>query len=339
MATKSGSTVKSVASSSSPGVLVLQWLTYAFWGWTALALIWLTTQSVSFFIDKGADHSFQSESISYALAGVIVLFIISLICDLIYARREPLHKRGAAMVIMIIHAVIFALFAIGSLVAAVFAVVNLLIGSGTDGNEGPLTVLITGLLMTVVYGATLLRTLRPTKLKHVTMIYGVFMAAVSMAVIALAVSGPALQAAQTRDDRLIERGLPLLSETIRNHTAKAEALPSSLSAIREEATGDARTLIDRNLVEYIPGEKNRATDLPLIQPDETDVKPIVAPETPQEIYSYQLCVTYTAKKGSGGSTVPQSLYYKMDGDVSPDTYTHAAGRVCYKLVTDYTRYY
>jgi len=29
-------------SHNSPGLLVLQWLTYAFWGWTVLALAWLT---------------------------------------------------------------------------------------------------------------------------------------------------------------------------------------------------------------------------------------------------------------------------------------------------------
>lgn len=338
MSAKPVSTAKPVATSSSPGVLVLQWLTYAFWGWTALALIWLTSQSVSFFLDSEADRGYQNESISYALAAVIVLFVISFICDLIYAKREPLHKQGAAMVIMIIHAVIFALFAIGSLIAAVFAVVNLLIGSDTGGNEGPLTVLITGLIMAVVYGATLLRTLRPFKLKRVTLVYGLFMAIVSVAVTSLAIAGPALHAAQTRDDRLIERGLPLLSETIRSHAAKSEALPESLSAIREEATGDARMLIDRNLVEYTPGKKSNAADLSLAQPDPSELKPIVPGPQP-DVFNYQLCVTYTAKKGSGGSTEPQPLYYKMDGDISPDTYSHPAGRVCYKLVTDYTRYY
>lgn len=337
MAAKSESTVKPAASSSSPGILVLQWLTYAFWGWTALALIWLTTQSVSFFLDSEADRGYQNESISYALAAVIVLFIISFICDWIYAKREPLHKQGAAMVIMIIHAVIFALFAIGSLIAAVFAVVNLLIGTGAEGNEGPQTVLITGLIMAVVYGATLLRTLRPFRLKRVTLVYGLFMAIVSVAVTSLAIAGPALHTAQTRDDRLIERGLPQLSENIRSYTQQYDKLPADLGTLRDDLTTDAEELVDRNLVEYIPGQQN-ASDLPLVQPDESELKPIVAGPQP-DIFTYQLCVTYTAKKGSGGSTEPQSLYYKMDGDISPDTYSHPAGRVCYKLVTDYTRYY
>ena len=337
MSAKSRSTANTVATSSSPGVLVLQWLTYAFWGWTALALIWLTTQSVSFFIDSEANRGYQNESISYALAAVIVLFIISFICDWIYAKREPLHKQGAAMVIMIIHAVIFALFAIGSLIAAVFAVVNLLIGSGSDGNEGPLTVLITGLIMAVVYGATLLRTLRPFKLTRVTLVYGIFMAIVSVGVTVLAVAGPALHAAQTRDDRLIERGLPQLSESIRSYTEQQDELPADLSVVKNDVTSDAKQLIERNLVEYIPGTKN-ANDLPLLNSKEPETKSIVA-GTSQDIFSYQLCVTYTAKKGSGGSSEPKSIYYKMDGEVSPDTYTHPAGRVCYKLVTDYTRYY
>ena len=339
MSVKTESTVKPVATSSSPGVLVLQWLTYAFWGWTALALIWLTSQSVSFFIDSDADRGYQNESISYALAAVIVLFIISFVCDWIYAKREPLHKAGAAMVIMIIHAVIFALFAIGSLIAAVFAVVNLLIGSDTGGNEGPLTVLITGLIMAVVYGATLLRTLRPFKLKRVTLVYGLFMAVVSVGVTVLAIAGPALHAAQTRDDRLIERGLPQVSESIRSYAQQYNKLPASLSAVESDLTDDAKDLVDRDLVKYIPGEK-RAGGLQLLQSDTTEVKPIMAPAPSESVYDYQLCVTYKAKKGSGNSTRPMPAIYREGGnEISPDTYEHPAGYVCYRLVTDYERYY
>lgn len=336
MVTNSRKTTKVAAAANTPGSLVLQWLTYAFWGWTALALIWLTAQSVSFFIDSEATRANQNESVAYSLAAVIVLFIISFICDSIYSKREPIQKHGASMVIMIIHAVIFALFAIGSLITAVFAVVNLMIGSGNDSSEGPRTVLITGLVMTVVYAATLLRTLRPFKLESVTLIYGFFMAAVSIVVTVLGIMGPALYASQTRDDRLIERALPQLSENIRSYTEKNDALPTSLATLNGSLTDDAKQLVDRKLVEYIPGKEQPMTG-PLAGHESLDSSRIMPPASTKEAFSYQLCVIYKAKKGTNANE-PTPALYKVN-DVSPDTYSHPAGRVCYDLITAYARYY
>lgn len=320
--------VVETAAHNSPGILVLQWLTYAFWGWTVLALTWLTAISVGFFIDSSSDYADTSSVIAYPLAAVVVLFVISLIADIFYSRVEPLNKRGAAMVIMIIHAVIFALFGIGALIAAVFGVVRLLIGDGSmydDGSSGAITTLITGLIITVVYGATLLRTIRPFKLKRSALIYWVFMGVVSVAITTLAIVGPTWNAHLTRDDRLIERGLPQLSELIRNHTTKANALPATLSDVRDEAKGDVLALIDRNLVEYKPGSKVEinAEDASL-----SPERPIVAPD--ETAYNYTLCVTYKAKKGAQAYPA-----YSQIGSVTPETYYHEAGRVCYDLQTGY----
>lgn len=317
---------------NNPGVLVLQWLTYAFWGWTVLALTWLTAVSVGFFINRESIEGYESTMVAYSLAAVIVLFVISLLCDIFYSRAEPLRKHGAAMVIMIIHAVIFALFGIGALIVAVFAVVRLLIGDGGSssyGDSGAVTTLITGLIIAVVYGATLLRTLRPFKLKRSGLVYWIFMAVVTIAITTLGIAGPTWNARVTRDDRLIERNLPQVSEAISSYTAKSDKLPATLADVRDQVSGDARSLIDRNLVEYKPGKKveTNAQDLPL---GAAESRPITIP--PDEIpYRYTLCVTYKAKKGSS-STYP--AYAPVD-NVSPQTYQHDAGRVCYDLVTSY----
>lgn len=323
---------KNARAVNTPGSLVLQWLTYAFWGWTVLALTWLTAISVGFFLDK-SDSASESTVIAYSLAAVVVLFLISLICDIFYTRREPLYKQGAATVIMIIHAVLFALFAIGALIVAVFAVVRLLIGEGTTsyqtGDAGSLTTLTTGLVIAVVYGATLLRTLRPFKLKRSSLVYWIFMTLVIGGIIGLGVAGPAWNARQTRDDRVIERGLMGVSEAVRSYTAKSEKLPQSLAEVKDQTKGDARTLLDRQLVEYMPGDKLPSDPAPA-NPDKPI--PMVASV---DAYSYTLCVTYKGSKG----TQP---YYGKDGSyrvLDPDTYYHEAGRVCYDLQTQYTNYY
>lgn len=330
------------AAHNSPGVLVLQWLTYAFWGWTVLSLAWLTAISVGFFMNPSSTERYQSEIVAYSLAAVIVLFIISLICDVFYSRRETLQKTGAAMVIMIIHAVIFALCGIGSLIVAVFAIVRLLIGDNhgsSYGDSGAITTLITGLIIALVYGATLLRTVRPFKLKRSGMVYWIFMIVVTLSITGLAIAGPTWNARLTRDDRLIERALPDLSGTINNHSAKADRLPQSLADVRDEASEEAKLLIDRNLVEYIPGKKVgqstvNAQDLPLQENTSLRKRSIVAPD--DEAYTYTLCVTYKTKRGSDAYSSADRDNY---GQTTPDTYYHQAGRTCYRLVTNYSGIY
>jgi len=332
---------KTNSNSNTPGALVLQWLTYAFWGWTVLALAWLTAVSVGHFIDKPSTDYSGVSNIAYSLAAVVVLFVIALICDVLYSRREPLHKTGAATVIMIIHAVLFALFGIGALIVAVFAVVSMLIGDSGDydGSGSRLTVLITGLLIAIVYAGTLLRTLRPLKLKYSALMYWVFMALVTGGVVVLGVVGPIVYAAQTSDDRLIERGLPSVSQAISEYAEEKQALPKSLDDIKGEVKGDAATLLNRNMVEYKPGETKtepeiRAQDLGTQTNDnQTSIAPIAPPDYKGKWFTYELCVTYKAEKDVDAV---KPLYLEADyRSVSPNTYAHDAGRVCYKLQTNY----
>lgn len=318
-----------------PGTLVLQWLTYAFWGWTVLALAWLTAISVGFFLNPSSTENYESTMVSYSLAAVVVLFVISLLCDIFYTKLEPLRKTGAAMVIMIIHAVIFGLFGIGSLIVAVFAVVRLLIGDSSGasyGDSGAWTTLITGLVIAIVYGATLLRTLRPFKLRRSSLIYWIFMAIVTVTITALGIAGPTWNARLTRDDRLIERTLPSLSNVINSHAAKTSALPKTLTEVRSEASEDARTLIDRNLVEYTPGKEVTSTSKSVVP---EDPKSLLLSQN-EKVFAYQLCVTYKAKKGPGTSIAQDSKRYPL---ITPDTYQHDAGRVCYDLQTSYSGVY
>lgn len=314
MATSSSKSRKS-AQTNSPGVLVLQWLTYAFWGWTILALTYLVAISVNFFLDPVRSGYSESETIAYSLAAVLVLFIISLVCDLLYARREPSHKTGAATVIMIIHAVIFALCGIAAVIVAVFAVVNMLIDTVGAGNQ---TALYTGLIISVVYAATLLRTIRPSLLRARVWPYWVFMAAVGLAVAAMGVFGPVVNAQQTRDDRLIESGLGGVSVRINNYARENGKLPASLDDVRSKLRGDSATIVERGLVEYMPGQ-----EVPL----RNGFQPVDTP-----VYEYDLCVTYKSAKGDAYDYEPRM----SGGEVAPSTYSHDAGRVCYDLQTEYT---
>ena len=307
---------------NSPGLLVLQWLTYAFWGWTVLALAWLTSISVSHFVDSSSGSGYFDSMIAYSLAAVIVLFVISLVCDIFYAKQEPEHKTGAAMVIMIIHTVIFALFGIGSLIIAVFAIVRMLIGdSAYSDSSGPMSMLISFAIIAVVYGATLLRTLRPAWLKRAALLYWVFMTVVVVVVTTLGIVGPATQARMTRDDRLIDSNLSLVSTAVNEYANDKAMLPASLDDVKGDLKGDSLSLVERDLVEYKPIGTSDSTAT-----ESTDA-------TTSESFDYDLCVTYKA----------ESDYYSTyqspkaeTRETTPATYGHKKGKVCYELTTSYS---
>ena len=62
------------------GNIILQWLTYAFWGWALLGINWL----IFIVVFSLLAHQDQTEVIPYAIAAVLVLLPISVVCDFFY---------------------------------------------------------------------------------------------------------------------------------------------------------------------------------------------------------------------------------------------------------------
>ena len=106
------------------GVLVLQWLTYAFAGWAILAIAALLVNVLWYYV---VDKSQGAVDFSpYAIATVFVLLPILFICNSFYRKHDGHDKSGASNAIMLIHAVIFALCGIGALIVSVFSAVMLI---------------------------------------------------------------------------------------------------------------------------------------------------------------------------------------------------------------------
>lgn len=152
------------------GTIILQWLTYAFWGWTVFILSILTYTVFTDFLDQGDSSSFNY----YVISAALVLLPISLVCDYLYSKKEPRKKAGGASVVMIIHAVLFALFGIGSLIWAVFSVVSLLTSDGDTSST--FAGLYSSLVIAGFYGATFARTLNPPQVfSWLSKAYKIFM--------------------------------------------------------------------------------------------------------------------------------------------------------------------
>lgn len=304
---------------SSAGLIILQWLTYAFWGWTLLSLVWLmfiVFASVMTSIDT-------SDMVPYAIAATLVLLPLSLVCDIFYGRHEPVRKTGAAMVVMVIHAVIFALFGIGMLISSVLTLVQMAIGS--SGIEDFQTVwLWTSLMSALLYAFTFLRTLNPSPKLKLVKVFPIGMATIVGLFIIFGFMGPVAQASLVKDDRDIEQSLGNVSSVINRYISENERLPDDLAQV--SLSGGAKDIVDRGLVVYkaegLEPAKGAAASKTGVQTTEYQLNE----------YRYQLCVEY--KKAKNESYYNTSyLSDEYSGGVS--TYGHPAGNVCYKLKNSY----
>lgn len=305
-------------SENSAGTIVLQWLTYAFWGWTLLAVNTLILM-VMFSLLKHVD---LSSVIPYAIASTFVLLPISLVCDFFYGKREPVKKTGPAVLVMVVHAVIFALFAIGSLIAGVFNIVQMMVSSVSDPESMTAWIISFG-ICTLLYGFTFLRTLNPLPSLRLPRVYPIVMSVVIVGFIIAAFIGPVANSAKTRDDRDIDANLYNVSSAIDEYIAKNHKLPTSLDDVTlEDAAG---VIVKKGLVTYIKEDRSSVSKSgEVISDSDSEIETVY--------YRYQLCVDYKEKDASNGI---YRSYRTSTGateyNAYPDTTNHPAGKVCYKL--------
>ncbi len=74
--------------------------------------------------------------VEYPLSALMILLPASIIVEMFYRRVEPLNKKGGALAIMVIHAVIYVIFMIGFLIAAVFSIVGMALNDGSSDSYG-----------------------------------------------------------------------------------------------------------------------------------------------------------------------------------------------------------
>ena len=258
----------------------------------------------------------SNDTVPYAVAASIVLFPLAFTCDFFYRKYEPAKKYGAAMIIMVVHAVLFAVLGIMSLIIAVFIGIDMLMNTVRSTDSQTVNLLVAAFAALLYVGA-FLRTLNPFKAKRPTAIYAIAMTTLTAALLALVIAGPVVTSLATRDDRLIEVALPQVQQSIGEYISDNDKLPASLNDV-SFTSDEARELVEDGKVEYKAVGK---------------VEKIVLNNTTNEnttsTYRYELCVDYKATKNSENARrfTPDNGAYA----VSLTTYAHGAGPTCYKL--------
>lgn len=273
-----------------------------------------------------------SDVIPYSIASVLVLFPISVICDFMYRKKEPAKKTGAYSVVMVIHAVIFALSFVGALVTLVLSLINSLIETR---NSSQVQIWIySAIIMVVVYAVLFFRTIIPEKLFKFRFYTVIFMSLISIALVTIGFAGPVVDTMRTKNDRLIVENMSDVVDGISEYVNRNDNLPNSLENIT--LGEDAKVLVSNNLVKYI--KEGKSTDYDNDYGYEKDEYSYYGTKTS---YKYQLCVNYVKKStdneyGRYNYMSDYNEILKSDGDddysIYANTYSHPEGEVCYKLV-------
>lgn len=340
----------------SGGILVLQWLTYAFWFWLSVSISWLAGVVINYYIaNKGSSEIVWSTLLAYPLASVIITFLIAFVADKFYSKHEPAKKVGGANVIMLLHVVPFVLLAIGALITLVFALITMFLNSDpVNSTDGPLQVLLVALIVAILFTIAAARVFYGARRVVRLASWGI-LAILSIGFIITGFTGPAADSFRTKDDRLIEQSLSDLAEDIRQYTLKKNELPEKLSDVTHADSSSAnavQTLIDKNLVTYKANTlpvKHTGFEYPGSSSDDLSISSSVGTTfytTGADRFYYQLCVVYkNEKKDSYNYTASDKANYTIGtGATSEDDYTspyvtagiaaHPAGNVCYNLYAE-----
>ncbi len=338
------------------GAFVLQWLSYAFWFWYGVSMSWLAGVVINYFVTRSHSVAWAGE-LAYPLAAVIVMMVITLVTDWFYTKHEPARKTGGANVLMLLHAVPFVLIAIGSLITMVFSLLTMVLNSNPVATiDGPLQVLLVALVVAAIFGLLAFRIVFGGRKAGARKVTWIVLGVLALGFIIAAFAGPALEAARTKQDRLIETALPSLSSDIRNYAQKNDKLPATLTDVSHNETDQAsavQLLIDQKLVTYkpntIPAKEGNSSvpgeDDGVVVPAKTS-STIYPPASGQKRFYYQLCTTYRDEKKSTSnytnSGMGANYTTDMSAGVSADyrydyvysIASHPAGQVCYNLYAD-----
>ncbi|HUC96677.1 MAG TPA: hypothetical protein VMR16_03380 [Candidatus Saccharimonadales bacterium] len=304
-----------------PALVVLQWLTYALWGATVIALSVLTVDVLSFFITKSS----IGDSALYGIAAILVLLPAALICDLIYLKNEPDVKTRFLSVVLVVHAVIFGLLTVSSLVTIAFSIVSLIVSS--SGHDSIMVTLYSSLIIVFLFGFLFLQTVIPKRFSKVRYAFIIVMVIAAGVISAYGITGPIADAQLTRNDKLIETNLPTVGDAVNTYATDNNRLPDSLNNL--QLSGDAKQLVTDNLVTY---QKNTSLGSPV--------------DTSTKNFYYQLCVVYkkantsqdatpdyTTNSSSSSYSEASSITDTGDYSYEASTIPHPAGAKCYKLMT------
>ena len=293
---------------------VLQWLTYSFWGWAVVTIGYLVALISSYTLNNSYE-SISPVTIPSAVAAAVILLVIAAVTVHFYSKRETEHKTGIAMVLMVIHAVLFGLLAVGSLIVIAFGLIQLLVGS-SSGVIGSQVAIITASTLFVTYVLILIRVVRPYIFSKFRIVFkSIFVLLVAVLTV-LAITGPVVQTIKTKNDRAVTTALVSLESSMQQFVTSEKRLPKDLNELLESDSTRASSSQTVPIADLVKDERITYS------PNELVAQTFLSSRTTKE-YTYQLCGVFDY---AAQDTRSSSSYYSYNKSTRVD-----AGKYCQTL--------
>lgn len=327
---------KHTVAANTPGIVVLQWLTYAFWGWTVVAIAYLAAVITSYTLDS-TWVSDSIEPVAYGIAATLVLLPISVVFDYLYSKHEKKDKHGIESVVMVVHAVLFALVAIGSLIAIAFSFVGLLLSNGD--NTGSIIAIVVSAVLAILYTKLIVRIVRPNLFVKLRLAFRIVISLVAVVALIWGAVGPVADSLATKDDRAVRDGLTTLSYAVSQYVGANNKLPETIQQVIKDdsllsSVGSSTSAATLSRL----ADKGSITYKANIKPSIDSENVVLVSKATSKTYFYELCGVFThgLKQRSWAypiyaeKTVSSDGYstYISDGVIN-------VGTKCYKLSAMY----
>ena len=307
---------------NSPSVAIFQWLSYAFWGWTAIATAALVGICTNFALNG---YTSNYEAVAYVVAAAFVLLPIAVVCDVLFSRRERDEKDRVGMVIMVIHAVLFALIAVAALASLVFSLVSIVL-SDTSDISGPLVSIATSAVLAGFFGKLTFRIMRPMTKTRMRLWLRSFFVLVVLAAMVWGIAGPVTQTLVRKDDARAQRAAEASQLLVNEYLNQNGQLPATL----QEASDLAGSYLGNTDGEAVSSavEDSLLSYTPNVRPAET--KSVSGATEPEATFFYELCVTFKYDDDNRGQYASYLFRPSAYSDGIPGT-SPVAGETCYEM--------
>lgn len=298
--------------------IILQWLAYSFWFWS-LCLIGASLSGVLIHIFVRPDA--ESTWILYSAAPLIVLLPLAAITDRYYKQMEPREKHGIAAILMVIHAVVACLSAVGAMVAVVYAILNMLISTSGDFSDN-LIACIVSFVIAILSTLFFIRVLYVERLAMVRAYFTRIVAAIAVVTLLLVIVFPLVSEMRRKGDRIVEDNYFSVTSDINKYARENKKLPESLDDV--EFDEEAQRAIDTGKLTYKTLTNPSDIDItPSLQPVE-DFSPISSPSYYRDTQrTYELCVDWSFERENGYDS-------SYSGKNFSSYYGHKKGKQCYE---------
>lgn len=325
--------VKSTKVVSTPVLVVSQWLSYVLWALAITAIAYVTSTIIGFYSD--VTTTLPAELVAYGVVAIAILLPLALIADIFYGKYEDERKTTATSVVMVIHAVLFALVAVGALIVTAFYSINPLFS--TTPNPTAVVDIATAATVFVLFVILLIRVAKPRLYRFLRPIFRTKFIVIGVVVVGFAIAGPLSYAVITKNDRLTRDAVVYASSALNAYVSQGNDLPANIDSNLGSGDGMYPYGYGQESIhkESIRLQKEGViTYTPNTQPVET-LKDEFSTGN-KKVYYYELCATYqhALRKDPTMSYVTPADSNGYTDYLTIDSVE--SGKQCYKLKT--TRY-